>query len=464
MRTLVPMRFALALSFLLLASPIFGQPYFTDVVGTTGLGNYVAIPADGHSPAGVFADLNRDGFPDLYLMGVPQTQFIPTVANVVYENVPSGGGRAFQELTGPNNGSLPILANGAIAADYDNDRDLDLYVVTFGDNVLLQNQWMESGQTQLSFIDVTASTDPTPGIADDQVGLGYCVEPAEARLDRTLTAAWADIDRDGDLDLYVGNHDGYWDVAKIPPGPVAAEDGIAGERDCLYRNDGVGAGGVVTFTDITATAGQAGSPGVGGFETATGAIQTPFQRYSSTNAVIFADLNDDRWPDLVVSNKVAGDTDRDLLYINQGAAGGTWLGYAPVTYTMPTVFGDMSPGAMGVDVGDPDNDGDFDIYFTDVGHDPASLPPHLQHLAPLLFNDLWYNQFNDSGGTLDFQHSTELPATWSWGAQWQDYDNDGDEDVHVASSGLDFLYEKHVAGLRRPGITVGRPTTLQLPR
>jgi hypothetical protein len=421
---------------------------FLDATVAVGLGEYIAIPADGHGPGAVFADLNGDGYPDLYLIGQDPVSS-SGLFNAVYVNRQrDDGGRRFQKIPADDSGAaMTYLANGAVAGDYDNDGDLDLYVITYGANILFKNQWAETGI--LRFTDVTAATDPTPETDDDQLGVaraqGSDCDGTQKAFDRSLTAAWADVDRDGDLDLYVGTHNGFAPSLDAdgkfsfdPERPPAqTSDAKPGSRDTFYRNNGDG-----TFTDATLTV----TPTVGltGFETADGEIETAFQCYASSNAALFADLNLDLWPDLLVSNKTVTPDDRDMLYLNQGAdEDGNWLGFETVSYTLtascfgePRCFGSMSPAAMGIDVGDPDNDGDFDVYITDIEGNPAVFPyPYdLQ-----LFNDLWVSELTQNG-ELSFFYDPSLPLRTSWGAQWQDFDNDGDEDLHVASSFADGFY------------------------
>jgi len=385
---------------------------FEEIAAARGLADYVASTGDGHGPGGVFADLDNDGYPDLYLVrgrGLP---------NELYRNagVPSsldGRARRFVKIARAGGADDRGGATGAIAGDYDNDGDLDLYVTNFdAPNALYRNLVVELGE--LRFVDVTEDTDPTPGISDDQHGVGisfYFGVP----LDNSLTAAWADVDRDGDLDLYVGNHNGFF--GSQVEGPLRKP----GRRDILYRNEGNG-----TFNDITMAA------GVPGFETASGEVETPNQRFSSTNAVIFADFDDDRWPDLLVTNKIGGPDDRDMLYRNQGLdAGGAWQGFETVTYDLEPTFGHLSGAAMGVDAGDFDNDGDLDIYITDFAGLPAGPGG----------NDLWINTLSETG-VLGFVPSAAFDAGFSWGTQWQDIDNDGFADLHVATEWgfRDFLY------------------------
>ena len=404
-------RFAPIAIGLVLTGSAHGQALFADVTAAAGLSPYRASTGDGHGPGAVFADLNNDGFADLYLVraGFPS-------ANLLVVNIPGPDGqRLFAPAAGGAGAGDTGNATGAIAGDYDNDGDLDLYVLNFDQpNALLRNQFSETGILQ--FVDVTAQTDPTPNTLDDQFGVGIAVFDG-VPLDNTLTAAWADVDRDGDLDLYVGNHNGFFGSAV--EGPFA----LPGRRDVFYLNNGDG-----TFTDVTM------QYGVTGYVSAQGEFQTATQRFSSTNAVIFADFNNDRWPDLLVTNKIGGPDDRDMLYLNMGSNGqGTWLGFQMVTWLMEPPFGHLSGAAMGVDVGDPDNDGDLDIYITDWSDPNTPEAPGN--------NDLWLSGLAQTGA-FTFNHIGGLAAKFSWGAQWQDFDNDGRQDLHVTTSlpFHDFLY------------------------
>ena len=393
----------------LCADSAHGQVQFANVTGAKGLSGFTSSPGDGHAPGAVFTDLNGDGYADIYMMRA----FNQT--NGLYINTSSGSDRTFVRADGDAGLGDRGSSNGAIAGDYDNDGDLDMFVINWNQpNKLYRNQLRETGV--FGYIDVTAQTDPTASGSDSQQGVGTATHHG-ASLDYSLTAAWADPDRDGDLDLFVGNHHEWYGSPALQPGEVP------GQRDIYYQNNGNG-----TFTESTLAV------GLSGFETSAGASSTPFQDFSSTNAVIFADFNNDLWPDLLVSNKVGGPTDRDMLYINQGAnAAGEWQGYQSVTYTMPSTFGNRSGGAMGVDIADIDHDGDLDFYITDWSN-PGSFPNGGS-------NDLWINQLSETG-TLNFLHSTELPALYSWGTRIADFDNNGYEDVHVATEQgtADFLY------------------------
>ncbi len=410
--------FAFAALLLLLLQPqnTLAQVQFADVTAAKGLASFTSSPGDGHGPGAVFTDLNGDGYADIYMMRAGNN------SNGLYVNQENAGGlRTFVRANYDAGLGDMSSSNGAIAGDYDNDGDLDMFVINWNQpNKLYRNNLVGTGQ--FIYTDVTAQTDPTASATDSQQGLAGSTHAGVA-LDNSLTAAWGDPDRDGDLDLYVGTHHEYFGSPGLQPGE------IPGQRDTFYRNNGNG-----TFTDITMEL------GVPGFETSSGEYSTLVQDYSSTNAVIFADFNNDQWPDLLVTNKVGGPHDREMLYINQGAdAEGEWLGYETITYQMPRAFGNRSGGAMGVDVADLDHDGDLDFYITDWSN--RDLFPNGGS------NDLWINQLSETG-SLEFVHSTELPALYSWGTQIADFDNNGYEDVHVATDtgAADFLYLNSAEG------------------
>ncbi len=366
------------------------SPRFIDIAADLGLQDYAGSTGEPyehqHGPGGVFTDLNDDGFPDLFLVhnGVSR----------LFENISARGDRTLREL---DFDGVPRPSSGAIAADYDNDGDIDLFLVCYGGgNVLYQNQYIESGT--LTFTDVTASTDPTPLTEDPQHGLGIA-EHNDELLARSLTAAWADVNRDGRLDLYVGHHRGTSHLVDPPR---------AGERDTLYlgREDGA-------FVDSTTL------HGIGGWESQSGETVTETREFSSTNAVAFADLNNDLWPDLIVTNKYNDPLDSDMIYVNLGAnSDGDWLGFRMISYDFPSDFGKSSPLAMGIAVADPDHDGDLDLYVSDFGP-----------------SDFYRNSWSDTG-TLSFTRDDCCEAQRAWGVRWEDFDNNGDEDLHVASASV----------------------------
>ena len=112
--------------------------------------------------------------------------------------------------------SMPeMFAGGAAAGDYDNDGDIDLFIVRgdMGPNLLYSNRG------DGSFIEVA-----------EHAGVAYTKSPAGSQNYRHSGPTFADLDGDADLDLFIG--------------------GIEGDPSKIYRNNGDG-----TFSDVTAGSG-----------------------------------------------------------------------------------------------------------------------------------------------------------------------------------------------------------------
>lgn len=242
---------------------------FVESSSALGLSGLLGGSGEFHGGGLTFTDLTGDGYADLYLIG-PATR-----GNRLYVNVGDGaGGRTFARVA-EDGGASYTAGNsiGSVAADYDNDGDLDVYLANYNaSNILFKNMWVEDhpngGGTplELRFVDATDSTDPTPTdpVDDDQHGLAYASfdNPLFGNeiLDNTMSAAWADVNRDGWADIYVGSWDG------TNGNPAESDDGQLGERDTLYLNQGDG-----TFSDVTMGDGGAESTPLmddGSFETA----------------------------------------------------------------------------------------------------------------------------------------------------------------------------------------------------
>lgn len=319
-------------------------------------------------------DFNGDALLDLAV-----STFSPSGQLRIFAN--RGDGR-FLERT--SQAGLNGLFGGLnmIQADYDNDGDTDILVLRGAwlaeqgqhPNSLLQNQG------DGSFVDVTFDA-----------GLAEVHYP-------TQTAAWADYDNDGDLDLYIGNE--------------STKQLIAPNQ--LFRNQGDG-----SFLDVAADAGVT--------------------NLRFTKAVVWGDFDDDRWPDIYVSNN----REDNRLYRNLGD--GTFQDVAvelEVTKpraSFPAWFWDF------------DNDGILDIYVADYSGNIAYLAAdYLGRTGKTEWACLYRG---DGRGFQEVSQSVGLTKTsFTMGANFGDLDNDGFLDFYLGTG--DFNYEElapNVMYLNRQG-------------
>ncbi len=274
---------------------------FTDVTADVGIEWTAHAPAE--LPAGGgFVDLDGDGFDDVVLTTyspAPGATGAPRLA--VYMN--QGDGTFEDRTIEMGLLALQLPLTGVAASDFDADGDQDLYLTSWGSNVLLRND----GEAGLAPVTAAAGAD----------------DPSWS-----TAAAFGDYDRDGYPDLYVGNY-------------IAESDFPAhiGFPNRLLHNEGDG-----TFTDVTE------SLGVGGAGT--------------TFAVTWADLDDDGDPDLLVCNDHGVFVERNQVYRNDGpGADGGWA-FSEVAAAWG-LAADIY--CMGVAVGDVDGDAAMDVYLTNLG-------------------------------------------------------------------------------------------------
>ncbi|MFO0960680.1 MAG: CRTAC1 family protein [Isosphaeraceae bacterium] len=234
------------------------------------------------------------------------------------------------------------------------------------------------------------------------------------------SAAFFDYDNDGDLDLYVSNY-GIWD-------PVE-DDKFCGDRKnnirlycsprtirtvkhILYRNNGNN-----TFTDVTDAAGVSRDDGHG-------------------FGVVAADLNGDGLIDLWVAN----DLNPKFLYLNNGD--GTFRDATDLSGAALDVNGNAQAG-MGVDAEDVDGDGLPELFAT-----------HFQNEYNTLYQNLGNGGFFDQ--TAAFGLAADSIPYVGWGCGLVDFNNDGWPDCFVANGHVDnnrhILYPGTARDFEQPAL------------
>ena len=340
-------------------------------------------------------DLDGDDRPDLYLVGGP-------VGNKLYRQV---GDFKFEDVTAEAKvDGGDAWGSSASMVDIDNDGDLDLYVCNYdAPNQLYLNE----------------STPGKPAFTEAAARFGL------ALVDASMTAAFSDYDRDGDLDLFlltnrfihpgglpekqpvevvngktqlIPSYEKYYLMRWVTPtrfqiGPVA-------RSDRLLRNDG----GI--FAEVSAQAG----------------ITAPGEGLSVT----WWDYNEDGWPDIYVGNDFQ---DSDHLYRNN--RDGTF------TDVLDAVVPHTSWFSMGADMADLNNDGLIDFLTADMSATThfmqkttmgsmSRFRDFLENARPRQYmrNALYLN--SGTGRFMEAAYLAGLADTdWTWSVKLADFDNDG---------------------------------------
>jgi len=353
-----------------------GTPWFREVAADAGI-NFEYVRAteirfwfpEIMGGGGAMFDYDNDGDMDVYLVqgGELDKQRENPHSNRLFRN--DGNGR-FTDVTGAAGVGDRGYGMGCACADFDNDGNIDLYVTNVGPNVLYRN----NGDG--TFADVTSKARTGhPGWS--------------------TSAAFLDYDRDGHLDLFVTNY--------ITWSPATELECVAGSGqrdyckpnnytapavDTLYHNNGDG-----TFSDVTEASGIS-------------------RAFGNGLGVAIGDFNLDGRPDIYVAN----DGLPNQLWTQ--TENGRFVDEALLAGCALNMEGHAEAG-MGVSAVDIEHDGDLDLFMT-----------HLRDES---------NTFYINGGGMfdDFTPSTGLAAPsigfTGFGMGFADFNNDALLDLYIAN-------------------------------
>ena len=376
------------------------QVQFVDVSGQAGVtvrvicgGPEQRYILESMSSGAALFDYDNDGDLDLYIVNGWTLEGFPPGSGPTSRLYRNEGSWRFTDVTARAGVGHTGWGMGCCVGDFDNDGHEDLYVTGWGSGVLYRN----NGDG--TFSDVTKQA----GVGNEGHWGAGC--------------AFGDLDGDGDLDLYVSNYV-LFDPARPPNGGrpclykgvevYCGPQGLPGDPDRLYRNDGPGRDGVPRFTDVSRE---------------TGVDSGAFYGLG----VVMADLDDDGDLDIYVAN----DSNPNLLYRNEvirnpksEIRNGEWAFTEVGAESGAAYSGDgQAQAGMGVTAGDYDNDGRLDLFVTNYVDD---------------YNTLYHN--DGEGFFTDVSHAVGLVAPtfpfMGWGAELFDYDNDGRLDLFVNNGHL----------------------------
>ncbi|WP_019669020.1 FG-GAP-like repeat-containing protein [Eudoraea adriatica] len=338
-------------------------------------------------------DINNDGLADIYMTG-------NMVANRLYLNK---GNLKFEDISESAGvkGSKP-WSTGVVMVDINQDGLLDIYVSNAG-NMKANNHdndlYINNGD--LTFTEMAS-------------------EYNLAKTGFSTHASFFDYDKDGDLDAYILNNSnipvsslGYAEQREVRAQDwEGVPDIFKGVGDMLLKNDNG------KFVDVSEEAGIYGS--LIGFGL----------------GVMITDINKDLYPDIYVSNDFY---ERDYLYINN--QDGTFK------EDIKNWTSHLSLSAMGIDISDINNDGNADIFITDMLPEPDQRVKSVMefegyNIYKLKQSKDFYQQYiqntlqlnNGNGSFSEIAYFSGVDATdWSWAGLLFDMDNDGLRDIYITN-------------------------------
>lgn len=319
--------------------------------------------------------------------------------------------------------SIELYAGGMASGDYDSDGDIDLFVVrgNIGPNLLYRNDGNNvfsevaaaagvantksasenfrhsgpmfadmDGDGDLDLFVGGVQGDPSLIFANNSDGT-FSDVTAGSGIDamgapQNISAAFGDYDLDGDLDLLVA----HWGTLRSRQTP--------GDTEHIWRNESTAA--QIRFVSVSVETGI--SPSI---------MTLPDPRVIDTGkdwslSPVFARMNDDLFPDVVM----VSDGNTSMVFMNNGD--GTFRNSTDVDVIQDTA-------GMGTAIGDYDNDGDLDWFVTSIHRQSGSNPNGNR----LYRNDAGqFSDVTDDAGVAD--------GGWGWAACFEDLNNDGSLDLY----------------------------------
>ena len=374
---------------------------------TSGITFQNALPESSHMNRFVYeyfyngggvaiGDVNNDGLDDIYFTSNLKD-------NKLYLNK---GRLQFEDITAEAQvAGKKGWATGVTMVDINQDGLLDIYIARAG------RFTDEDKRRNELFINQGTDGNNIPTFQESAVLYGLD-DPSF-----TTQASFFDYDRDGDLDVFMANHNIEAPPVEIKRIKELLEMGSPLGGNKLYQNHNG------KFEDVTKRSG----------------IHSHMMNY--TLGVSIGDVNTDGWPDIYVANDYS---EADHLYLNNGD--GTFkdvIGYS---------VGHMPNFSMGCDMADINNDNMPDIISLDmVAEDNYGIKTSMSgmnvelfraHVDAGLHHQYMYNALqlnngcNENGQPLfsEIGQLSGISSTdWSWAPLLVDFDNDGLNDLYITN-------------------------------
>ena len=377
------------------------QPHFVDVTTEAGLAfrnwygdSFAKTLLETTGTGAAFCDFDDDGDLDVYLVNGPVGFEHPRIKPLPHDQVPPADGSVPRNGLFSNNGDGTFTEVTEAAGVGHSGWGGGCVCGDYdndGDRDLFISYWGPNVLYRNEGDSTFTDVSVAAGVDDERYGLG---------------AAFGDYDEDGLLDLFVTNYTEFSPATAVLPGErkgsvygamrgvpsMAPPEAHVPEEDILYRNRGDG-----TFEDVSSKVGvRAGVPQRG-------------------MGVVFWDMDDDGDQDIFVAN----DAGPNNLYVNDGM--GAFSDRAVALEVAHDIDG-VNEGSMGVSPADFDRDGRLDLVVTNYEAQTTTVHGNRGDY----FADLSYDR--------GIAASTIMPV--QWGVVAFDYDLDGDEDLYVASGHL----------------------------